>query len=75
MITRDTPLQARIRKHWTRGIEYHALMNLVFPYDEYPSGWRYSSNGGPPAVAMPFGKALRLMGGYYDSESKRVYLP
>lgn len=41
---------------------YYRLMELVWPFEQYPRAYRSSANGGPPGVAMAFGKALRLMG-------------
>ena len=38
---------------------YHALMWGVWPADKYPRAYRHSTNGGPPGVAMIYGKALR----------------
>ena len=38
---------------------YHALMYKVWPHDKYPRAYRHSSNGGPPGVAMIYGRALR----------------
>jgi hypothetical protein len=40
---------------------YYLTMLAVFPPNEYPDAWRYSSNGGPPGCAMTFGAALRKM--------------
>jgi hypothetical protein len=37
---------------------YHALMRKVWPSDKYPRAFRHSVNGGPPGVAMVYGKAL-----------------
>lgn len=42
---------------------YYRLMELVWPFEQYPRAYRSSMNGGPPGVAMAFGKALRLMAG------------
>ena len=52
----------RIRQHYRRGIQYHELMRLVFPEDEYPRAWNYQANGGPPGCAMAFGRGLRRAG-------------
>lgn len=52
----------RIRTHYTQGMDYHTLMQRVFPEDAFPRAWRYSHNGGPPGCAMAFGKALRSVG-------------
>lgn len=52
----------RIKANWRPGIGYHELMRAVFPLDEYPRAWRYSSNGGPPGCAMAFGSGLRRAG-------------
>ncbi len=56
-------IKDRIRKHYVLGIDYHTLMGLVFPIEDYPGAWRCSMNGGPPGCAMAFGRALRQMGG------------
>lgn len=65
----DRPIKTRIadayrdllRKHCE--VTYHALLEAVFPPTWYPRAWRRSVNGGPPGCAMPFGHALRQMGG------------
>lgn len=62
---KKTPLKERIRAALIAAdyrMNYHDLMHVVFPGDEYPKAWRYQSNGGPPGCAMAFGKALREMG-------------
>jgi hypothetical protein len=38
---------------------YRALMYKVWPPDKYPRAYRHSANGGPPGVAMIYGRALR----------------
>jgi len=40
---------------------YHAVLWKVWPPDEYPRAHRHSSKGGPPGVAMSFGRALNQM--------------
>ena len=39
-------------------VEYHTLMYKLWPPVEYPRAYRRSYNGGPPRVAMVFGRAL-----------------
>lgn len=67
-------LKARIQAAYEPGIEYHTLLRRVFPYEEYPKAWRYSHNGGPPACAMPFGRALRELNGRRDGRN-RIWIP
>jgi hypothetical protein len=45
-------------------MKYWDLMCDVFPQDEYPKAWNYSSNGGPPGCCMALGAALRKMGAH-----------
>lgn len=40
---------------------YHALMYKLWPPTEWPRAYRNSSNGGPPGVAMVYGRALSDM--------------
>ena len=55
---------------------YHSLMYKVWPFEKYPKAYRNSVNGGPPGVAMVYGKALREMqqegliwrGSFYDDK-------
>lgn len=44
-------------------VDYYEIMRAVWPPDKYPRAYRHSANGGPPGVAMVFGKALREMHG------------
>lgn len=37
---------------------YHALMYKVWPSNKFPRAYRHSANGGPPGVAMVYGRAL-----------------
>lgn len=53
-------------KHWHPGIDYHVLMDLVFPVADYPRAWRYATGGGPPGCAMAFGAGLRRCGLWRD---------
>ena len=71
--TTREPLNVRIRRHYTPGIDYHELMRLVFPLGQYPRAFNYSSNGGPPGCAMAFGRGLRQMGA--TRTDGRVWLP
>jgi len=58
-----TPLKRRIvdaLKAAPRArMPYHDLAAHLWPHDEHPRAWRYSSNGGPHGWAMPLGRALR----------------
>jgi hypothetical protein len=67
----------RIRKAYRPGIGYTELMMAVFPPDDYPRAWNYSSNGGPPGCAMAFGSAIREMGGHVGCAKLRrvVWIP
>lgn len=60
-----TPLHKRIvealRKCPDGHASYYQLIYDVWPRDQYPRAHRGSSNGGPPGVAMSFGRALREM--------------
>lgn len=67
-------LKDRIKSAYEKGIGYHELMRRVFPPEQYPKAWNYSSNGGPPGCAMVFGRALREMGGRRSSDNT-VWLP
>ena len=69
------PIKQRIRRNYRPGITKYELMMLVFPRDDYPNAFRYSSNGGPPACQMAFMKAFNRMGGYIDWKTKVVHLP
>jgi hypothetical protein len=55
-------LKDRIRTHFQTGITYRELLDLVYPWEEYPDSRRRSMNGGPPGCAMAFGRALRELG-------------
>jgi hypothetical protein len=37
---------------------YHAVMHKVWPHDKFPRAYRHSANGGPPGVAMVYGRAI-----------------
>lgn len=56
----ETPLKRKIREAYKVTKQYHDMLRLVFPE---PSAHRCATSGGPPACAMPFGRALREMGG------------
>lgn len=59
------PLKERITYHYGPGcLDYHTLLDRVFPPKHFPKARRCSSNGGPPGCAMAFGKALRELGIY-----------
>ena len=62
---RLTPLQARIvsalSATTTRRMSYYALAEHLWPIETHPRAWRYSTNGGPHAWAMPLGQALRVL--------------
>lgn len=56
-------------------LTYHQLLHRVFPPEEYPRAYRYSCNGGPPGVAMPFRKALNAlnMNERFDEMGTRIF--
>jgi hypothetical protein len=60
-----TKLQQRIVEELQRFPDcrayYGHLILKVWPPDKYPRAYRRSCNGGPPGVAMAFGRALREM--------------
>ena len=59
------PIKERIQdafKSGERELHFYDLAARVFPENEYPKAWRYSSNGGPPGCAMALGRAIREMG-------------
>lgn len=77
---KPVPLKERIRAVLDANgghMGYHDCMRAVFPEAQYPNAWRYQSNGGPPGCAMPFGKALRELGGRRSGigGASMVYLP
>lgn len=43
-------------------VPYDILALAVFPRDEYPRAWNYSSNGGPPGCYMALSSAIRRYG-------------
>lgn len=57
-----TPLQRRIvellQKQPSRSMHYHAMLHELWPPEQFPKSWNYSSNGGPPGCAMTFGRAF-----------------
>jgi len=67
-----TPLKQRIidalTEEPTQRISYFSLACKLWPPEERPKAWNYSSNGGPHGWAMPFGRALREL-----KELKLVY--
>lgn len=58
-------------------MQYHALMEAVFPPKQYTKAYERSVNGGPPGCAMSFGAAIRRMGGqsYGMGASRIVNIP
>lgn len=62
---------------------YHALMYKLWPRDQFPRAFRHSANGGPPGVAMTFGRALEELraegmifrGSYHDRRGRYVGQP
>lgn len=40
-------------------ISYQTLAYRLFPPEEHPRAWNYSSNGGPPGCYMTVSAALR----------------
>lgn len=69
-----TPFQKRIVAAYQVTKQYHAMLEIVFPEER---SHRRSSNGGPPACVMPFGRALRALGGgsHGMGGDRVVYLP
>ena len=64
-------IKDRIRQNFKPGVDYDALMARVFPPEDFPNAWRYSTRGGPPGCSMAFSRALREMKAsvsYEDSE-------
>jgi hypothetical protein len=78
-----SPLQGRVVSVLrTAGgtMAYHALMRAVFPPDRYPRAWNYRARGGPPACAMPLGRAISELrcsyyGGFGAEHERCVRLP
>lgn len=68
--TKPRSLTDRIRDHWRPGINYHELMDLVFPIESYPRAYQYATQGGPPGCAMAFGAGLRRCGLWRDTDGK-----
>lgn len=60
-----TPFEARIvdalRAFPMGRASYHELLWKLYPHDQYPRAWRSSSNGGPPGVAISYGRALNSL--------------
>lgn len=54
-----TTLKQRVLEAYKATRQYHAMMALVWPREKYPRAHRSRIGGGPPACAMPFGRALR----------------
>ena len=59
------PLESRIvailSDSTRQRLNYHSLMLRLWPPEQHPKAWRYSSNGGPPGCAIAFGRALGRM--------------
>lgn len=69
-------IKDRIRRAYSGyGTRYYDMLIDVFPKQNFPNAFRYSSNGGPPGCAMPFLRALREMGGSRDWKKGTVWLP
>ena len=62
---KPTPIKERIvaALNPTGTLNYRNLANEVFPAEDYPNAWNYSSNGGPPGCYMALSSALRRMKG------------
>lgn len=61
-MSKREPIIDRIRAAFQSGetkISYQALAYRVFPPEQFPRAWRYSSNGGPPGCYMALSAALR----------------
>ena len=59
------PIKERIkdalREHGGR-MRYSDLAIAVFPEEEFPRAWNYSSNGGPPGCYMALSAAIKRHG-------------
>lgn len=64
------------REGWDR-VQYHTILEAVFPREDYPRAHRCATGGGPPGCAVAFGRALQEMTGSSDGmgASRTVYLP
>lgn len=68
-----TELRIREVMGGNTSMQYHDLMEKVFPPEQYPKAYERSVNGGPPGCAMTFGAAIRRMGGRsYGMGSERM---
>lgn len=72
-----TPLKQRIVDALAampeRRMRYSDLAYKLWPPEQHPKAWRYSSNGGPHGWVMPLGRALRelkAVGVAYESMPK-----
>ena len=65
-------LTDRILTNYKPGISYHELMRLCFPEDQFPNAFNYRAEGGPPACAMPFGRALNQLGLRRDWRTDKI---
>lgn len=77
-----TPLQIKIISILAgaprRRMGYHEMLFKLWPPHENPRAWRYRTGGGPPACAMPFGRALNKLVAarmvHYGSDPREVIL-
>ena len=74
------PIQQRIRAAFQPGereLHFYELALRVFPTDQFPRAFRYSSNGGPPGCAMALSATLRRMGlaSRYEGPTRYVSRP
>jgi hypothetical protein len=70
----------RIRAAFRDGeheLSYHELALRVFPGEQFPRAWRYSSNGGPPGCYMALSAALTRFSihSYFDGKRRVVHRP
>lgn len=60
-----TPLQRRVIAALEAApyqiLGYQALMHKLWPHGQFPRAYMNSCNGGPPGVAMSFGKVLNQL--------------
>ena len=56
-------------------MSYYTLADTLWPSEKFPKAWRCRAEGGPPAIAMPLGKALRelrQMGIAYEKKPRNT---
>ena len=59
------PIAERIAEAFRGGeaqLPYYEVARRVFPENDFPRAWRYSSNGGPPGCFMALTRALNRIG-------------